>query len=558
MIENILMYQVKVSIGSSIMFLCYYLFFNRDTFYKRNRLILALSMILPLVIPFIHIGPLFDNIGDMALDADNRSTSLIVVPSYYIESSISTAIDKFSFADGLFLIYISGLLFSIGYLSWGIYTVLKIIRSGRDTTINGSTIVISEGPTPPFSFLGKIVISEDVLKDEDYNSIINHELAHTRQKHYIDLMFCELFVSFQWFNPAAWLIRKAIKENHEFLADSDVADGCNDIKQYQLSLLGVNGLGKIYPLAHNFNKRIIKKRIIMMNRLKTNHFARLKNFLILPAIAFLLFTITTSSIATTNFLDEIIVPAVKDNTNADLAFQDPVKFSDASKSTIRAVIMQSIQYPREAALNNYEDSVYLLLTVKDGIVLKKEVLYSPKDINVPILDHIRIAAFKPDINPDQNSRRDKELRNLLKEASLESANKLKDIDIPEWKAKEVKFAVKLDFALFDRQAKEETFVVVQNMPTFNGGDVNFFRDWVQKQVKIPEGVDARGKVYIMFTVEKDGSVTDASIMRGLDPVLDKIAIDLVNSSPKWKPGYLNSDEPVKVKFSITVQFPESK
>ncbi|MEZ5011578.1 MAG: energy transducer TonB, partial [Bacteroidales bacterium] len=441
---------------------------------------------------------------------------------------------------------------------WGIYTVSKIIRSGRDTTINGSTIVISEGPTPPFSFLGKIVISEDVLKDEDYNSIINHELAHTRQKHYIDLMFCELFVSFQWFNPAAWLIRKAIKENHEFLADSDVADCCNDIKQYQLSLLGVNGLGKIYPLAHNFNKRIIKKRIIMMNRLKTNHFARLKNFLILPAIAFLLFTITTSSIATTNFLDEIIVPAVKDNTNADLAFQDPVKFSDASKSTIRAVIMQSIQYPREAALNNYEDSVYLLLTVKDGIVLKKEVLYSPKDINVPILDHIRIAAFKPDINPDQNSRRDKELRNLLKEASLESANKLKDIDIPEWKAKEVKFAVKLDFALFDRQAKEETFVVVQNMPTFNGGDVNFFRDWVQKQVKIPEGVDARGKVYIMFTVEKDGSVTDASIMRGLDPVLDKIAIDLVNSSPKWKPGYLNSDEPVKVKFSITVQFPESK
>jgi len=106
------------------------------------------------------------------------------------------------------------------------------------------------------------------------------------------------------------------------------------------------------------------------------------------------------------------------------------------------------------------------------------------------------------------------------------------------------------------EEEEEIFVVVEDMPTFRGGDVNKFREWVQKRVKYPQiaaenGI--QGKVYIMFVVEPDGSVSNVSVMRGVDPALDDEAIEVVKSSPAWAPGKQRG-APVRVRFSITVNF----
>ena len=100
------------------------------------------------------------------------------------------------------------------------------------------------------------------------------------------------------------------------------------------------------------------------------------------------------------------------------------------------------------------------------------------------------------------------------------------------------------------------FVVVEEMPTFKGGDVNTFRDWVQERVRYPEELKAQkveGKVFIMFVVETDGTVTNVQIMRGLHPLLDKESVKVVKSSPKWKPG-MQLDKAVRVRFSITVEY----
>ncbi len=111
-------------------------------------------------------------------------------------------------------------------------------------------------------------------------------------------------------------------------------------------------------------------------------------------------------------------------------------------------------------------------------------------------------------------------------------------------------------SLEDRVKDREIFVVVETMPTFQGGDVNNFRDWVQQRVKYPEiavknGI--QGKVFIMFVVEPDGTVTNANIMRGVDPSLDNEAIKVVKSSPLWAAGKQKGVE-VAVRFSITVNF----
>lgn len=103
---------------------------------------------------------------------------------------------------------------------------------------------------------------------------------------------------------------------------------------------------------------------------------------------------------------------------------------------------------------------------------------------------------------------------------------------------------------------QEIFVVVEDMPTFKGGDVIAFKEWVQERVVYPESLlkeRIEGKVFTMFVVETDGSVTNAQIMRGLHPELDKETIRVVESSPLWKPG-LQRGIPVRVRFSITTEY----
>ncbi|MFO7851265.1 MAG: energy transducer TonB [Bacteroidota bacterium] len=108
----------------------------------------------------------------------------------------------------------------------------------------------------------------------------------------------------------------------------------------------------------------------------------------------------------------------------------------------------------------------------------------------------------------------------------------------------------------EEEEEEEIFVVVEDMPTFRGGDVNKFREWVQQRIKYPQiaaenGI--QGKVFLMFVVEPDGSVSNVSVLRGVDPALDNEAVRVVESSPKWSPGKQRGSS-VRVRFSITVNF----
>lgn len=94
------------------------------------------------------------------------------------------------------------------------------------------------------------------------------------------------------------------------------------------------------------------------------------------------------------------------------------------------------------------------------------------------------------------------------------------------------------------------------MPTFKGGDINKFREWVQKKTKYPQiatenGI--QGKVYITFIIEIDGSVSDVKVARGVDPLIDNEALKSVMSSPKWSPG-MNKGKAVRVAYMIAVNF----
>ena len=100
------------------------------------------------------------------------------------------------------------------------------------------------------------------------------------------------------------------------------------------------------------------------------------------------------------------------------------------------------------------------------------------------------------------------------------------------------------------------FQLVEKQPSFKGGGPNEFTKWVNQRLVYPEiakenGV--QGRVTLQFTVEKDGSVTNVKVLRGVDPSLDKEAVRVVSSSPKWVPGK-QRDRAVKVTYTFPVIF----
>ena len=102
----------------------------------------------------------------------------------------------------------------------------------------------------------------------------------------------------------------------------------------------------------------------------------------------------------------------------------------------------------------------------------------------------------------------------------------------------------------------DAFFVVEVMPTFKGGDLSKFRDWVWKRTNYPQAAidkKIRGTVFLTFIVEKDGSVTNVTVVKGVDPIVDYEAVKTISESPKWSPG-LQRGQPVRVRFQIPMNF----
>lgn len=117
----------------------------------------------------------------------------------------------------------------------------------------------------------------------------------------------------------------------------------------------------------------------------------------------------------------------------------------------------------------------------------------------------------------------------------------------------------IDYVEVQEEVVEEEaipFILVEDKPSFQGGDANQFSKWVNQRLVYPEiakenGV--QGRVTLQFTIEKDGSLTKVKVLRGVDPSLDKEAVRVVSSSPKWKPGK-QRDRAVPVTYTFPVIF----
>lgn len=273
-------YILQSAVCLAILFLFYSILLSRETFYRYNRVALLCLIPLSFVLPLCHL-PLFTESESAApvpvVILDNLSAF-----SYVTDDVEATAAPVPVALVAAIVLYWAGVVFFVARYIVTIVHLLRLMSSGRRVTDDeGRQIIVLPRSIAPFSWFGRIVLSE-----EDYaahsREILLHESAHIRKRHSLDLLVADLCTWLQWFNPAAWLLKRELQTVHEYEADAEVIDQGIDARQYQLLLIKRSVGSKFYCVTNHFNHNKLNKRITMMLKKKSNRKATWKYLYVIP------------------------------------------------------------------------------------------------------------------------------------------------------------------------------------------------------------------------------------------------------------------------------------
>src|SRR5580765_4589780 len=271
---------IKQSICLAIIYLFYWVVLRRLTFYNRNRWYLLGYSILSFFIPFINISSFLQR-NEWT---DNRLLNIIPVFENYTSDNTAVAPAVRGGWDGwdlLFCLLLTGIGLMLVRLFIQLLSLRKMKKASCLVSENKVRVYQVNKPIIPFSFGNSIFINQELHNEDELKKVISHEFVHVRQKHSLDILWAELLCILNWFNPFAWFIRTAIRQNLEFIADSKVLDEGVDKQQYQYLLLKVIG-NNHFSIANQFNFSSLKKRIAMMNKMKTAKVQLIKFLFVLP------------------------------------------------------------------------------------------------------------------------------------------------------------------------------------------------------------------------------------------------------------------------------------
>lgn len=270
-------YSLKVALCLIAFYLIYKLLLSRETFFSFNRAVLLAIMGLSLLLPLAHVS----------MSAPTAGAGGFVVVEDIIVRAVAADTEDFvlTAAQTAFLIYILGVAFFAVRWVLSLVSLYRLIRSGRVvSSADGIRTIVVSREVSPFSWLGNIVISEsDYANSPD--CILRHERAHVAAHHSVDIMLCDALIVFQWFNPAAWLLKTEMQNLHEYEADRAVLTSGVDAAGYQLLLIRKAVGDKLFSMANNLNQCSLKKRITMMLKKKSNPWRQARTLLVVPVAA---------------------------------------------------------------------------------------------------------------------------------------------------------------------------------------------------------------------------------------------------------------------------------
>ena len=498
---------ISIAIATAVLWIAYRVLFinsNRLTF-NRAFLIVALgfSLILPAVGMYIgrstpqivsYRESLFQGImlDEVVITAEGVTISKPMENTADNEGAApAVAGNKISFdIRGIMrLIWLIGAIGAALVFLFKLGRIVNIIIRSPKKKMQGFTAVFTGKEHGPYSFFNYAFFTDEDVSPE----IVRHEKSHIEHHHSADIIFVELMMILQWFNPFIYLYKRELQSLHEYMADHDVVATGVDKKNYMMLILQQCTAVDFSGMSNNFSLILTKKRIKMITQNKKAKGVVIKALLTLPVFALLLFA------------------NCKSNGQNNVA--------NESRTTIKIGEESYVTFANPMEINiDGEDYTLDINSVK-------------KEKTFKLGDH---KLFAKNNHDERNSY---------------------TVTV-DGKPFDLKYLVSM---IFDEAAAEadgdEVCLSAEKYPEFPGGTTALF-DFINKNVKYPKSARDKGiegRVFVQFVVEKDGSLSSFTVLRGVSDDINAEALRVVKLMPKWKPG-MQEGKPVRVQYVLPFKF----
>jgi TonB family protein len=517
-------YFLEANMALLLFLAVYKLLLQKETDFTFQRTMLLAGIFVSLLFPLIQLG---NNPGASPLSVGR------MIPSYWLpevvigaESPTETRA-SFNFWKYASLLYFTGLFVCSLRILFQLVLIWKLIRTSKTYGVRGMCVAESVENKATFSFFHFIFIGgAHQLSSDEKRQIIKHESVHAEQGHSFDILLVNLLQTFFWFNPFIIAYKKVFIQLHEFEADARAVKN-SDVNKYCSLLAKVALQSAGFSLANHFNHSLTLKRIEMMRTMKTNikHWKVAVLIMMLPLIFFFIS-------CQEQVLDEM---------------------TEITKNSSHALIIpDAVQKRFDELQKEHPDKKYVVLELNETASEKLQKL--EEDYGLP--KHVEVfntgeagTGLRPAIQ---------ELEMLSKSAESsysEVAITNSDGKITGQSFVIIEFSEQLSKISDAASQEDKVYTVVQEQPEFRGG-YDAMMAFIRQNLRYPaearmQGIE--GTVYISFIVGKDGTVSEAKIIRGISAEADREALRVVQLSPPWIPGKQNK-EAVNVRFVLPIKF----
>lgn len=519
-------YFLKVNVAFVLFYAFYRLLFYKDTFFKLRRISLLAFFGLALIYPLLNIQDWIKEQEPMTEVIQMYSAILpemIVTPAVVVETDWKSILLSVSSS-----LYWGGVAFLLIRFLVQLSSILLLAYHSRRSLLYGVHVYQLDKPTGPFSFFQMIFIHPESHSDKEVDEILTHECTHVFQWHSVDVMICELITVICWVNPFAWLLKREVRHNLEYLADNTVIQSGYDSRSYQYHLLGLAHHNQAAATLYNsFNVLHLKNRISMMNKKRSHGIGRTKYLIFIPLAAFLMLLSNIEAVARiTGKMAADAVAGVKEATEMHVVSADPVKVKGQVIDEFNGPVIGANVLVKGTNIGTITDlnGNFTLETTKEAVLRFSFPGTKTKEVAVKdVLGDLKVQLYS-----DGTISRPQSQPQATTSPAVSNTPQI---------------------------VSEQVFTVVEKMPEFPGGQGELLK-YLARSIKYPviaQENGIQGRVTVSFIVEKDGSIRDVEVLRGVDPSLDKEAMRVLSVMPKWTPGQQRGHN-VAVEYTVPVTF----
>ena len=278
--QTLLVYALKATIYSCILFGYYYISLRNKRFHYYNRFYLLMSVALSLLLPFVNIQLW------QYKSSNPQVIQLLQVTQIAGREVVATGGNSsFDTPGFLFIFYCIVALFLLLALLFSVIKILRFKTKYLIERIDNINFINTDLEESPFSFFNNLFWKNTVsITEEAGKQMFTHELTHIKQKHSWDKVFMRMITSVFWFNPAYWLMQKELALIHEFIADETAIEN-NNAEAFALMILQSAYTKHIFSPAQSFYYSPIKRRLLMLTTSKEPRFSYARRIMILPLLA---------------------------------------------------------------------------------------------------------------------------------------------------------------------------------------------------------------------------------------------------------------------------------